>query len=102
MLAEAARRREVAAQAEAAKAARAADQAAREAAEAARASVPPSEMFSPAHDGLFGRESSYGALDAEGIPLEDATGEPLSKSQRKKLVKLAQKQAKLVEAAGRR
>ncbi|EOD04635.1 cysteine--tRNA ligase [Emiliania huxleyi CCMP1516] len=102
VLAEAARRREAAAQAEAAKAARAADQAAREAAEAARASVPPSEMFSPAHDGLFGRESSYGALDAEGIPLEDATGEPLSKSQRKKLVKLAQKQAKLVEAAGRR
>ena len=63
--------------------------------EAARAAVPPEEMFAPEHDALFEREASYKALDEEGLPLENASGEPLSKSQRKKLVKQREKQAKV-------
>ena len=63
--------------------------------EAARAAIPPCDMFKPEYDALFERPAPFGALDAEGVPLEDASGEPLSKSQRKKLIKEMEKQAKL-------
>jgi len=38
-------------------------------------------------------------VDGEGLPLTDATGEPISKSARKKLVKQMEKQAKFLAFA---
>ena len=60
--------------------------------------MPPVAMFSTEHDALFERDSpTYGELDADGLPVETANGEPLSKSQRKKLAKQMAKQAKAHE-----
>ncbi len=95
LMAEAEREREAAA----GRAARGAAKAALEAQLKARALVPPAEMFLPKHDEAFERKESFGELDGDGIPLADAAGEALSKSQRKKLVKVAAKQAKAYEAA---
>jgi cysteinyl-tRNA synthetase len=89
------RRAAAAAKAAEEKAAKAAAKAAGAAREAARTAIPPSDMFKPEYDALFERPAPFGALDAEGVPLEDASGEPLSKSQRKKLIKEMEKQAKL-------
>jgi hypothetical protein len=56
-------------------------------------------MFLPQHDALFGRDASYSAWDADGVPETDGGGEALSKSQRKKLVKARDKHAKQHDAA---
>ena len=94
-----ARKAELAATAAAEKEAKAAARAATAVKDAARAAVPAAVMFSPEHDALFERDSpSYGQLDPDGLPMEMADGEPLSKSQRKKLVKQMGKQAKVHEA----
>ena len=98
VMAEAARKAEAAAKAAAEKEAKAAARAAAAAAEAARAAVPPVAMFGAEHDGLFEREAPFGAWDVDGVPTESAEGEPLSKSQRKKLLKQRDKQAKAHEA----
>ena len=99
MMAEAARRAEAAAEAAAAKGAKAAAKAANAAKEAAQLAVPPTEYFAAVHDALFEREAGYGELDEAGIPTLDADGEPLSKSQRKKLGKVLEKHKKKYEAA---
>lgn len=99
MMAEAARRAEAAQEAAAAKEAKAAAKAARAAKEAAQLAVPPSEYFAAEYDELFEREASYGGLDEGGLPTLDAEGEPLSKSQRKKLSKVLDKHAKRYTAA---
>jgi len=99
LMAEAARKAEAAKAAAEAKAAKAAKKEAEAAATAARAAVPPAELFDPKHDELFEREVSYGALDDDGLPTEDAAGEPLSKSARKKLAKVLAKHAKMHAAA---
>ena len=44
--------------------------------------TPPEELYSV---GEF--EGRYGSFDESGLPLTDASGEPVSKSQRKKLKK---------------
>ena len=98
MMAEAARKAEAEAARKAEKAAKAAAREAEAARTAARALIPPTEMFKPEHDALFDRDASFGELDEGGVPLADAAGEPLSKSQRKKLIKQMDKQAKLVGA----
>lgn len=100
--AEVARRAEAAAEAETQRKAKAEARARAAAAEAARAAVPPTEMFRPEHDELFGREpgaSFGGEFDADGLPLVDASGAPLSKSARKKLMKQRDKQAMIYVAA---
>ena len=95
LLAEAERKAEAAGKAAAEKAAKKAAREAEAAKEAERAAIPPSAMFAPKYDALFDRPSpAYGALDADGLPTETADGEPLSKSQRKKLVKQMDKHAK--------
>lgn len=99
VMAEAARRAEAVKEAEAAKQAKAAAKAANAAKDEARKQVPPAEYFSAAYDELFEREVSYGACDEAGVPMEDASGEPLSKSARKKLIKVLDKHKKLHAAA---
>ena len=66
---------------------------------AARAAVPPSEMFLPQHDAIFGREGSFADFGEGGLPRTGADGQPLSKSARKKLAKQAEKHAKQHAAA---
>ena len=56
-----------------------------------QASVPPSEMFK--RDSAIAKE--FSEWDAQGIPTKEASGEPLSKSRRKKLEKEYEKQMKL-------
>ena len=98
LLADQAKKREAAAKAAAEKEGKAKAAAEAKAAEAARAAVPPSQMFAAEHDALFGREQGqYGALDADGVPIADGAGEPLSKSAIKKLKKMLEKQKKLHE-----
>uniref|UniRef100_A0A7S3EZL9 Uncharacterized protein n=1 Tax=Haptolina ericina TaxID=156174 RepID=A0A7S3EZL9_9EUKA len=95
MLAEVERKREAAAQAAMEKEAKQAARAQLAALEAQRAAVPASEMFRSEHDALFERAEGYGSLDENGLPMEDASGEMLSKSARKKLGKAAAKQEKV-------
>ena len=76
-----------------------AEKARRADADRARAAVAPGAMFLPEHDTVFEREASYGGIDDGGLPTLDASGEPLSKSARKKLGKQRDKQAKAFEAA---
>ena len=51
-----------------------------------KASVDPSEMF---------RNEMYSEWDEQGIPTRDIKGEEVTKSARKKLVKLYEKQQKM-------
>ena len=95
LLAEVERKREAAAQAAMEKEAKQAARAQLAALEAQRAAVPASEMFRSEHDALFERAEGYGSLDENGLPMEDASGEMLSKSARKKLGKAAAKQEKV-------
>ena len=100
LMAEAERKAEAAAKAAEAKAAKEAAKAAQAERAAAQAAVPPEEFFDAKHDELFEREASYGdARDDNGIPLEDAAGEALSKSARKKLAKVLDKHGKAHAAA---
>ena len=97
LMAEAERKAKAAAKAAQAKAAK-------EAAKAAQAARPRRRcrrgFFDAKHDELFEREPSYGdARDDNGIPLEDAAGEALSKSARKKLAKVLDKHGKAHAAA---
>jgi glutaminyl-tRNA synthetase len=58
--------------------------------------IPPQEYFKQApHDAL------YKEYDADGIPTTDKNGEPISKSQSKKLKKEWEKQKKLYESANK-
>lgn len=88
------RKRQAAAEIAAEKELKAAARAAAAAAEAARAQVPPGEIFLPQHDQAFDRGESYSEFDEDGLPIADASGEPLSKSTRKKLRKQMEKHAK--------
>ena len=56
--------------------------------------MPAAEMFQPQHDAAFERSESFGGFDDDGLPTVDGSGEPLSKSSRKKLIKQQAKQAK--------
>mmetsp|Transcript_101539 Transcript_101539/g.180020 ORF Transcript_101539/g.180020 Transcript_101539/m.180020 type:complete len:437 (-) Transcript_101539:196-1506(-) len=99
LMAEAARKAELAAEAQKKKAAKEAAKAAAAAKEAEIVKVSLHEYFDPKYDELFEREESFGARDGDGIPTEDAAGEPLSKSKRKKLMKQLKKHEKVLENA---
>lgn len=53
----------------------------------AQAAIPPQEMF-------LSQTDKYSAFDEQGLPTHDASGQPLSDKQQKKLRKLWQAQEK--------
>ncbi|XP_048585509.1 cysteine--tRNA ligase, cytoplasmic-like isoform X2 [Nematostella vectensis] len=63
------------------------------AAKEAKARIPPWDMFKQEKD-------KYSAFDEQGIPTHDASGEPISGKQVKKLKKLYQQQEKLYNTVG--
>jgi len=93
--AEAARKRESAAKAEAERLAKEEKRRADALRDADRAAVEPKRMFEPQFDALFDRETSFGEFDETGLPIATADGEPLSKSATKKLIKMRQKHEKV-------
>ena len=61
---------------------------------AEQAAVRSADMFRPEHDALFQRETGFCSFDPEGLPLAHENGEPVSKSMRKKLIKLRDRHAR--------